>query len=48
MLCSRYAIVRRVSIPYGVDNEEAGAPIATCTLRGDLDAVWPQLVRPKL
>jgi hypothetical protein len=48
MLCSRYAIVRRVAIPYGVDNEEAGAPIATCTLRGDLDAVWPQLVRPKL
>jgi hypothetical protein len=47
-LCSRYAIVRHVAIPYGVDNEEQGAPIAACTLRGDLDAVWPQLVHPKL
>jgi len=47
-LCSRYSIVRRAVLPYDVDNEEQGAPIATCTLRGDLDAVWPQLVRPKL
>jgi hypothetical protein len=47
-LCSRFTIVRRAALPFDVDNEEEGAPIATCTLRGGLDAVWPQLVRPKL
>ena len=47
-LCSRYTIARRVAIPHGVDNEEQGAPIATCTLRGDLDSVWPQLLHPRL
>ncbi len=46
-LCTRYRVVAHVQVPYGVKNDEAGVPIATCTLRGGLDAVWPQLVYPK-
>ncbi len=46
-LCTRYRVVARVRIPYGVENDESGARVATCTLRGGLDAVWPQLLDPR-
>ena len=46
-LCTQYRVVARVHIPYGVENDESGARIATCTLRGSLDAVWPQLLDPR-
>jgi hypothetical protein len=46
-LCTRYRVVARVRIPYGVENDESGARIATCSLRGGLDAVWPQLLYPR-
>jgi hypothetical protein len=47
-LCTRYRVVTRVQIPYGVNNDEAGEPIVTCTLpSGGLDAVWEQLVYPR-
>ena len=46
-LCSEYRVVARVHVPYGVKNDEAGVPIATCTLRGGLAAVWPQLLDPR-
>jgi hypothetical protein len=39
--------VTHVHIPYGAKNDESGVPIVTCTLRGGLDAVWPQLLYPK-
>jgi hypothetical protein len=46
-LCTRYHVVAHVVIPYGVTNDESGVPIATCTLRGGLDAVWPLLLDPR-
>jgi 4-amino-4-deoxy-L-arabinose transferase-like glycosyltransferase len=45
--CTAYRVVTRVHIPYGVDNDESGQPIATCALRGGLDAVWPELLDPR-
>jgi len=47
VVCTRFHVVARVRIPYGVDNDEEGAPIASCTLRGGLDAVWPELLDPR-
>ncbi|HEX6460688.1 MAG TPA: glycosyltransferase family 39 protein [Thermoleophilaceae bacterium] len=38
-----YRVVARVRMP--VDNEEADAPVARCTLRGSLAQVWPQVLR---
>lgn len=46
-LCTAYRVVTRVRIPYGVENDESGVPVATCTLRGSLDALWPQLLDPR-
>ena len=46
-LCTRYRVVARVHIPYGVKNDESGVPIVTCSLRGGLDAVWPLLLYPR-
>ena len=44
-LCSRFEVVARLEIPYGVENEEAGRPVARWAFRGgSLRAVWPQLV----
>ena len=41
-ICTQYRVVTHVQIPYGVNNDEAGVPIVTCTLpSGGLDAVWP-------
>jgi len=45
-ICSDWAVVARVHVPYGVDNEEAGKTIATCTLRRPLTAVWKTLLDP--
>jgi 4-amino-4-deoxy-L-arabinose transferase-like glycosyltransferase len=38
-----YRVVARIRMP--VDNEEADAPVARCTLRGTLPQVWPQVLR---
>ena len=45
-VCSSFRVAARVRVPYGVSNQERGEPIATCSLRGSLDALWPQLVQP--
>jgi len=45
-LCVRDSVVARVHVPYGVDNQEAGEPIATCTLRRPLASVWKTLLDP--
>ncbi len=46
-LCARYRVVTHIRIPYGIDNEEDGRPVATCTLRASLDTLWPALLRPR-
>jgi len=45
-LCVRDSVVARVHVPYGVDNQEAGEPIVTCTLRRPLASVWTLLLDP--
>src|SRR5438270_2125113 len=40
--CLRYRRVARIAMP--VDNEERGLPIADCSLRRSLAALWPRLV----
>ncbi len=40
--CSTYTVLARVAMP--VANQERGQPIAACTLRAGLSAVWPQIV----
>jgi 4-amino-4-deoxy-L-arabinose transferase-like glycosyltransferase len=47
-LCASERVVVRIAIPYGIDNEEKGEPVATCTLRAGLDALWPALLSPRL
>ena len=40
--CDRYRVVDHVRMP--TDNEERGAPVASCTLRAPLATLWPRLV----
>jgi Dolichyl-phosphate-mannose-protein mannosyltransferase len=40
--CSGYRVVARISAAN--DSDEGGEPIASCTLRGTLSAVWPSVV----
>jgi len=35
-----------VHVPYGVDNQEAGQPIVTCTPRRPLYSSWKRLLDP--
>ncbi len=44
-VCSSFRILERFKTPYGIDNDENGAPIASCTFRGgSLAAIWPRVV----
>ncbi|HVM56858.1 MAG TPA: glycosyltransferase family 39 protein [Gaiellaceae bacterium] len=45
-LCSQWHVVARVHVPYGVDNQEAGQPIVTCTPRRPLYSSWKRLLDP--
>jgi hypothetical protein len=45
-LCSGWLVVARVHVPYRVDNQEAGQPIAACTLRRPLYSSWKTLLDP--